>query len=167
MEMPDYPGQKVMVVGRGVMALRQCYDPDQLWLDLGDVFLFPHAAETKPPARKKPPIRKHPFAVVPDGCRAPYVYEKDVPQFVLPFAEYRGVSNKDWKRLIDAGHPGWDRWPGGDGDRLLSIPIRNFQTGVAPGEWCQQNCRGRFFVKPSYLVFEREMDCLLGRMMFS
>lgn len=149
------------VVGEPPMILSGDYHPDQGWFSfmVGSIF-------RKTEAVNKPvndiSYRRHTGRVrILAQHWAPYIYEKGVPQIVLPFAEFKRVSNAQWMELWAADCPGWERNNAGQVLCLkLSEPKHNIQ------KWCEENCAGRFKMYPDGVILERISDYILTKLRF-
>lgn len=166
------PTKVPVLVGALGPVLYGDYDENQLWFEFmrGTLFFGTVPAPTPPvseKARKKAEKRAQSaenavHATCPSECRQMFVHEKGVPQFTLPFHEHRKVANREYKHLEAAGFPGWER---NDRDAVLLVRINDGRAEEVR-EWCEQNCRARYAVKPSYAVFQSIYDFALAKLMF-
>jgi len=154
----------VQIVGEQPLVLSQDYDPRQFWLPFSNfliLFLRP-----QPEHHEKISIKKRlerTFAIVSHHHRPLYVFEENVPQLLLPFKGWRKVSKTGWIRLTDAKHPGWER----DAENRL------YNFGFDPKQhedveaFCEDNCRGRFYLKKKGRIFlELQTDFLITKIAF-
>lgn len=148
------------------MVLRRWYDPDQLWFPFmqGAIFLIRDEAEVKREHRPVPPakLERKTYARMDPGAQHPYVYEKDVPQYVLPFTEFKRLSNKHFKRINLADFPTWERDEHGEPFRVWIL-----ERPYDPIEWCTENFDGRFHCSRQLITCEKEIDALRAKLVFS
>lgn len=164
-KIPNRKGQPlpVMMVGCVGMVLYGSYDPDQTWLPFmqGTVFVPQETPNTETGKLTQAKINRV-HAPVPDDCRRPYRYEDDVPQMVLPFVEFRKVSNGDQKKLEQTKFPGWDRDSKGNLYRI-TFTIDRYE---AVKDWCEVNCRKRYVLKRTSAVFESAEEAFPVKLFF-
>lgn len=163
--LPDTKGKRVFMIGdEPPMRLLRSYDPDQLWLPFtrGLFFIADEEEPSKTPRKLQQDKTHKTYARMPPECRHFYVYEAGVPQYVLPFAEARRLSNKEFKRMCTHDAPTWDRNRAGD---LCFTPFRN-RTYAEPAEWCRENLRGRFHCNASGITCELEIDAVQAALVF-
>jgi hypothetical protein len=162
--------KRVFLVGAEPMIL-STYDRNQLWLPfmIGAIF----TADVVEPVRiaadhnKRNAGRDRRHTHVPNEAphyyRKPYLYEKGVPQYVLPFGEFKRLSNSQFKDFADAGYPTWDRNPETAMPYRIHIRDRPFD----PAQWCEENFDGRFHCSTRVITVEREMDAIRAKLLFS
>lgn len=158
-------------VGAGVLVLEKVYDADQHWLPFVTA-VFPTPPPSQPPetaeqeaavARRKLRRRKrNPHANVHHTHQYIAIYEKGVPQRVMPFEEFRRVTHGEYDRLNKADFPAWDRTNNGD---LLRLEFSASQRHAIL-EWCQENCLGRFYPRERMVLFESDLDAVCAKMVF-
>lgn len=190
---PEDKTAALFAVGFEPLVLRGYYDPSQLWLSFVQaVVAYPvrqsKETDTKEPRwweeRRRAQDQKKRTKVacgaeltakwnaeqrilLEGDVRRMFIYEKGLEQYTLPFAEYRHISQKEKKRLDEAGWPGFDRTEEG---KLYSVSLVN--DTVAPKrdrrdtlrEWCAENCYGRYFISTSQAVFERMQDAIAAKL---
>jgi hypothetical protein len=158
----------IHVIG-DVMVLNGEYDPDQLWLPFMDRVIVNAA----PPVQEKPVVHRKPkittFASVPVHCQVPYVYDPEIWQEILPFAEFRHVTNAQLDVLEKARFPTWERETNGC---LAQYDFKNKRIHTNEViEWCKKSCGYRFHIRSSsqyakIITFQRVADLVLAKLKF-
>lgn len=165
--LPNAHNKKIMLVGPRPLVLHKWYDPNQYWFPFMNGTVFMVRAEEPTPRYKRVPetkiSRKTYARMSPEGIK-PYIYEKGVHQHVLPFVEFKRVSNKQFKELTAAEWPTWDCDPATT--RPYSLHIAD-NPPFDPTPWCMENLTGRFFCNNKVIYCERQIDALLAKLVFS
>lgn len=166
--------QDLHVVGGDVIVMAREFDRNQLWLPLGTTFLFKAEERPAPPA----PYAKHNFkerAHVRISDQARIMYPRDnamfAKQYVLPYVEHKRINNGAMKALKKHHFPLWDKRPNCHSknivDCLFDLDVYGF-TRQAIEAWCNENLRGRYFVRGDRtIMFELEFDAMMAKMYFS
>lgn len=160
-EMPD--NAVVQIIGLQPLVLNEEYDDRQLWFSFVNAVIIYTVPDKAKPAKidlKKRTART--FALVPDIDRVLVVPEKDIPQLPLPFDGWRAVAKTYWRRLTEAGLPGWEKKP--NGKPLTFAHQTSRQDELL--EYCDNNCRGRYYAKKGRIYFELASDYALARIAF-
>ncbi len=95
--------------------------------------------------------------------RHPFQYEKGVPQYPLPFPQFKRLSNSAFKRLTLAGYPTWDKNPETQSPYTTKITERPFD----PATWCSENFDGFFHCNVHVISCEKEIDAVRARLTFT
>ncbi|CAM6054456.1 unnamed protein product [Sphagnum tenellum] len=165
-----------VLLGSTVMHLEQEYDPRQLWLGFIDALIKRPALQTaanrhnitSSMMRRRKLIQQikadEPLIRIEtsDQSRHIYRYDKDIHQIVLPFVEFKSVSDIEWKMLAAAEYPSWERIEG----YLANINAGGFNYAETL-EWLMDNCRGRFRYKSRSIRFELINDYAMAKLRFT
>lgn len=155
------------MVGGTSMELKKEYDPRQEWLPFmkGTIFYIQAKSPLEPQPQVHRPVPAHKIlakhARMDDFGRVPYLYQKDIHQIQLPFAEFQRLSKKDHSRAEQAGYPGWERHNG----QPLRVTFEK-EHAEAVADWCKMNCTGRYHLKQQFAVFELASDYMMVRLGF-
>lgn len=144
--------------------LSQKYDANQLWLPLGDNYLFS-------PIIDGPPIFE------------PYRHASNVPtwipdeakssQRIFGFSGYiKRITHKQFKAISSHNYPTFDRVDKHDQNSgLLKLSCASFRYSKAANisgmfNWLEENLRNRFYVNMSrgFVVFETRRDYVYTKM---
>jgi hypothetical protein len=145
------------VVGHG-MRLLATYDPDQHWFAFMNGFVINVWDRTPRAPNLNRVTNVSKFAKMSKNGRVLFNYEKDVPQYVLPFKDSKVLSKADFRRLEQAHFPCWDRT---DDDQPIVIPVKKEHNSDVRA-WCIENCVGRFHLRPHTLFLERREDMVMA-----
>lgn len=156
-----YYHQAMVVTDEEPVILKGEYDPNQTWLSFMRGTIFKKiVTQVNSSPRKK--IHNHLHATCTGDDRQPYVYERGVDQRVIPYSEFRRVSNKQFATIRDAGFPGWDRTQEGEVCTAVYPSFKRPEVLV----WCEENCVGRYSVKQTIAYFSSIRDAALARLWF-
>jgi hypothetical protein len=148
-----------------ILMLHNLYDPDQLWFDFmyGTHFKSFDVEIPRPHTVPKISNKKNNDTSYLGFTRI-YEYPN---QAVLPFHEFKSISNKQFDKLKNAKYPTFDRTKDGS---LLIIEIKTEETNGIIKQWCIDNFKRRFHLGGSgnmkRLILEDETDALLAKMRF-
>jgi hypothetical protein len=148
------------IIGDGFIMLYGKYDQDQLWFSFMDRAIFRIRPETD--EKKETPKTEE----IKDRSRA--IHDSDPKmrfQYILPFAEARRLTNKQFKRMKQWNYPTWDRLADGN---LCTVHVNTGESRVAIVDWCLQTLRMRFFMNSDRtIMFESSTDAMTAKMRFS
>ena len=153
----------VQVVGLEPLILKDEYNDSQLWLSFVHAVIMYTAPEK--PEYPKIDLKKRAareYALISDIDKVLYLPERGVPQLPLPFDGWRKIAKTAWRRLTEAGLPGWETKPNG---KPLTFAHQLSRHGELL-EYCENNCRGRYYSKKGRIYFELIKDYTLARIAF-
>jgi len=153
----------VQIIGPHPLILNAEYDDRQLWLPFINavvMYTVPVKAKSQKIDLKKRATRV--FALIPDIDRVLVVPERHVPQLPLPFEGWRFVTKTYWRRLTEAGLPGWQTKSNGKSLTFAHQSSRQDELR----EFCDNNCRGRYYSKQGRIYFELINDYAVARIAF-
>lgn len=155
----------VHTVGVVSMLTLTSFEPDQHWLPFVHAVLLIQtraclAITMNMSAAKIHAQAKSPYVNTSSQHRSMYHPVLGVRQCVLPFFEYRQISNNEAKRQDGAEWPSFERNEAGELARIAHSGLRNEVR-----EWCMQNCRHRFHVAREWAIFESRHDAAGARIM--
>jgi hypothetical protein len=152
-----------MVVGPA-MLLCGVHDPSQTWLPFMAGTHFYGCAEADEPVKEYPPEKiramvEETYVVINHHYRRLYPHCGHRDQMLLPFREERAITTKEWIQLSKVNYPGFETDDGG----LIKVAINSKKSGNYY-RFCNEQCRGRFFIKTGKIYFSDARDAVIFKM---
>jgi hypothetical protein len=179
--LPDTNGKLLYIVGKAPIVLTGWYDPRQLWFAFMQGAIWAGRDPDYVPAPRGSAAAKRnqvsaqkldrkTYAHMPNDYplfyRKPYLYEKGVDQHVLPFVEFKRLSNSQFKDLALAGYPTWQKNPESGEIKPKPYSVWISDRPYDPYQWCLDNFDGRFHVNNREITCELEIDALRAKLVF-
>lgn len=169
-DLPDSKNKTTYLVGDKPLVLYNEYNPEQLWLPFIRALFFTPANKNPNKTTYNPQAAiikasKKQFArldhLAPFWAARPYIYERGIEQYVMPFYEFKRVTKTEYRELSAAKLPTWER-NADNQPHTVRIITKPFEVGP----WCQENLDGRFHCTGKSIICQLEIDALRAKLVF-
>ena len=160
------PQDKCFTIHGNIILFHQEYDPRQLWLPFINVVYPCYKKEEKPILVSKQLVQRMTDKPLINSRHQLYVYEKNIPQMVLPFIEAKSIGEIEWKILSQNNFPSWERLDG----LISQLSISRHNASPCRNEindWLMDHCHGRFYLILNKVRFELIRDYAMAKLKYS